>query len=110
MVLGVIAASAFTAAAAPAPPQQDRKPPTKPMITSPRLTSDTTPTFRFAARDGVTPTRHLRYRCALDSPELLVCPARYTPRLGIGTHVLLVVALDRAGNRSPLARATIKVF
>jgi YVTN family beta-propeller protein len=91
---------AFAASLSVAAVTGDRHPPTAPRVAGPRTTTKLTATYRFSARDNITPARQLRFRCAFDSPTLKACPRLDRTQLAVGQHVLRVQALDRAGNES----------
>jgi hypothetical protein len=57
-------------------------------------------TFRFSAKDRGTPTKRLKFRCAIDSKRLHACGSRLRARLPARRHVLRVRAVDPAGNES----------
>jgi hypothetical protein len=66
----------------------------------PRATRTGRTTFRFSATDRGTPSRRLRFRCAIDSKRLHACASRVRARLPARRHVLRVSAADPAGNES----------
>jgi hypothetical protein len=82
----------------PSPAQRrwrtDSRSPSKPKV------ARTGMTFRFSAKDRGTPTRRLRFRCAIDSKRLHGCSSRLHVRLPARRHVLRVRAVDPAGNQS----------
>jgi streptogramin lyase len=92
------------AAAAPAAPQ-----PTKPRVVGPRRTADRTPTFRFVSSERGVASGAIRFRCALRAGRLHSCPRRFTPTLGIGSHLLRAIAVDPHGRRSPTARVVVRI-
>jgi hypothetical protein len=57
-------------------------------------------TFRFSATDRGTPSRRLRFRCAIDSKRLHTCGSRVRWELPARRHVVRVRAVDPAGNES----------
>jgi streptogramin lyase len=83
--------------------------PTKPRILGPRQTTDRTPTFRFVSHEAGVRTRTLNFRCAVDRKRLHRCPARYTPRLGVGRHTLRARAVDPRGRLSRTSSARVSV-
>jgi hypothetical protein len=85
----------------------DRTAPSRPRVRGPRRTSRAAATYRFSAGDRATPAGRLRYLCALDRKPLRPCRTRQRQRLRVGRHVLRVLAVDLAGNRSALARVRI---
>lgn len=72
----------------------DSQSPSKPKVVRTGMT------FRFSATDRGTPTRRLRFRCAIDSKRLHGCASRLHVRLPARRHVLRVLAVDPAGNQS----------
>jgi hypothetical protein len=87
----------------------DVAPPTAPTITGPTVVRGSRAVYRFSARDAATSASRLQFRCAVDSAALHLCAARFVARLNHGAHVLRVLAVDLAGNRSPAARRRIRV-
>jgi hypothetical protein len=85
----------------------DTKAPSRPRVDGPANLSRARASYRFSARDAITPRRRLRFRCAFDSRRLKPCPARVTRRLAEGRHVLRVIAADEAGNISPTTSVSI---
>jgi hypothetical protein len=81
--------------------------PTRPQVIGPRRPSRARATYRFVARDSVDRARQLKFRCALDSRRLRPCSNRIARRISKGRHVLRVIAIDRAGNLSPVAAVQI---
>jgi hypothetical protein len=69
-------------------------------------TKDRTPTFTFTSNET-----NVRFECSLDGAAPTPCGSEFTtPKLSRGDHVLLVTAIDRAGNTDPSpARAEFKV-
>jgi len=82
--------------------------PAKPRVLGPRRTSDRTPTFRFVSSESGMRSGALRFRCSV-TRRLHPCPRRYTPNLGVGRHVLRVLAVDPGGRRSPTARVIVQI-
>jgi hypothetical protein len=78
----------------------DTTPPSKPRVAGPRRLERARATYRFSARDAVSPKRRLRFRCSFDSRRLKACKKSVTTRLSEGRHLLRVSALDEAGNTS----------
>ena len=72
--------------------------------TPPTSTSATTATFSFTGSDSRTLTENLEFECSLDGAAFESCesPAEFTD-LTRGAHVLLVRAIDLAGNIDPTA-------
>jgi len=116
----VVAAAVSRAAIHPVPaggigaatiggPGRDKTAPSAPRVLGPRQARSSTPVFRFRATDPDDAAASLRFRCAVDSPKLHACAARYRQRLEIGTHVLRVRAVDPAGNASRLTRITVQI-
>jgi hypothetical protein len=99
----------LVAAPAQARSKPDRTPPSAPVVIGPRLTEDTSPLYRFSARDRRTPASRLRYLCSVDSPTLRTCARQLVIPLRLGNHVLRVRAVDRAGNRSALTKVAIRI-
>jgi virginiamycin B lyase len=97
LALGLVLALAAGAAAA------RPRAPAAPSVAGPRSTSATTPVYRFKA------ARAVAFRCAFDSPRLHRCAARFSQRLRVGSHVLRVQAVGRAGrtSRVVVVRVTI---
>lgn len=56
-------------------------------------------TIRFSAKDRGTPSRRLRFRCAIDARLLHPCGSLVRVRLPARRHVLRVRAVDPAGNQ-----------
>jgi virginiamycin B lyase len=77
-----------------------------PTVVGPRTTADSTPTYRFVARGVPRP----RFDCGLDRQRLRRCPARITPHLSPGRHVLRVRTVDRDGRRSRTVSVRIVVL
>lgn len=65
----------------------------------PRVTRRGT-TLRFSSTDRGTPSRRLRFRCAIDTKRLHACGSRVRTRLSARRHVVRVRAVDPAGNES----------
>ena len=59
-------------------------------------------TLHFSAKDSGTPSRQLRYRCAIDSKRLHACGKSVRFRFPARRHVVRVRAIDPAGNESDL--------
>jgi hypothetical protein len=59
-------------------------------------------TIRFSATDRGTPSKRLRFRCAIDSKRLHACGSRLRVRLAARRHVVRVRAVDPAGNQSDM--------
>ncbi len=108
-------AHVFTVTAADQAGQRDASParvswivdgtaPSAPGVTGPRRLVRARVVFRFASRDSFDPPRRLKFRCAIDSRRLAPCASRVARRFSVGSHVLRVVAVDRAGN---VSRATV---
>jgi len=57
-------------------------------------------TLRFSAKDSGTPSRQLRYRCAVDAKRLHACGKSVRVRFPARRHVVRVRAVDPAGNES----------
>jgi hypothetical protein len=85
----------------------DRTGPSKPRVRGPRRTSRVRAAYVFSASDQVTSTTRLRFRCGFDRAPLRPCKRRHRQRLRLGRHLLRVVAIDAAGNRSSLARVRV---
>jgi hypothetical protein len=85
----------------------DSKSPSKPRVARSRRGKLTQ--FRFSARDVGTPTRRLRFRCAIDSKRLHACRSPYRVRLPAGRHVVRVSAVDPARNESSMRIARFLV-
>jgi hypothetical protein len=66
-------------------------------------------TYTFSSADEFAPTSAIRYRCSFDGAALHACDARYSQPLRPGSHVLRVVALDPAGNRSAPTKVSLTV-
>jgi len=64
-------------------------------------------TFHFSAKDSGTPSRQLRYRCAIDAKRLHACGKSVRFRYPARRHVVRVRALDPAGNESDLRIARL---
>ena len=96
-------------AAAVAGPSHRAARPAKPRIVGPRRTTDRSPTFRFVSHEAGLSTRAIRFRCGVDRKRLHRCPARYTPRLALGSHTLRARALDRRGRLSGTSTARVSV-
>jgi streptogramin lyase len=79
------------------------RPPAAPTVLGPPRTTLVQPVYRFRA------ARAVAFRCALDSRQLHRCPARYSPRLKPGRHVLRVRSVGRSGARSRIVAVTIQV-
>ena len=82
----------------------DSRSPSKPKV------ARTGMTFRFSAKDRGTPTRRLRFRCAIDSKRLHACGSRLRVRLPVRRHVLRVRAVDPAGNESAVKTVRFAVL
>lgn len=64
--------------------------------------SKATAVFRFGASEsGVTSQSGVTFVCRVDGEAFRGCPPRLVRRLGVGSHVLRVVATDAAGNADP---------
>jgi virginiamycin B lyase len=83
--------------------------PSKPRVLGPRKTSTNLVRYRFVSRERGLPVSAIRFRCAVDSPRLHACARRYRVKLGVGTHVLRVRALDRKRRKSPLATVHVTI-
>jgi hypothetical protein len=57
-------------------------------------------TLRLTAADRGTPSRRLRFKCAVDAKRLHACPSLLRLRLPARRHVLRARAVDPAGNES----------
>src|SRR5438477_13209373 len=84
--------------------------PSTPVVHGPRSTTDTTPTYRFSARENGVPAKRIHFLCAFDRPKLHACRARYSQRLSIGRHVLRVQAVDPAGFRSRIRKVRVTIL
>src|SRR3954469_15089050 len=84
--------------------------PTTPVVHGPRSTTDTTPTYRFSARESGVPARRIHFRCSFDRPKLHACRSRYSQRLSLGRHVLRVQAVDPAGRRSHIRKVRVTIL
>ncbi len=84
--------------------------PSTPVVHGPRSTTDTTPTYRFSARENGVPAKRIHFLCAFDRPKLHACRARYSQRLSIGRHVLRVQAVDPAGFRSRIRKVRVAIL
>ena len=80
-----------------------RTAPAAPSVSGPRTTTSQEPAFAFRAAGAV------RFLCAFDSPSLHGCTARYSQWLTVGSHVLRVQAVSRAGARSRVVSVTVAV-
>ncbi len=87
----------------------DGTPPTRPTVRGLRRTASRRPVYRFSARDALTASAELRFRCSVDSPRLHACSRVLRPRMQPGKHVLRVAALDKAGNMGTTARVVLRV-
>jgi hypothetical protein len=76
----------------------DNQRPSKPTVASRRRGRAIE--LRFSATDPGTPTRRLRFRCAVDGQPFHRCARRFRVRLPAGRHVVRVRAKDPAGNES----------
>jgi YVTN family beta-propeller protein len=97
LALGLVLALAAGAAAA------RPRAPAAPTVAGPRSTSATTPVYRFKA------ARAVAFRCAFDSPRLHRCAARFSQRLRVGSHVLRVQAVGRAGRTSRIVVVRVTI-
>jgi hypothetical protein len=88
----------------------DSRSPSRPRVVRLRRGNSTLTQFRFSSTDAGTPTRRLRFRCAVDSKRLHACGSRYRVRLPSGRHVLRVRALDPAGNQSGVSAVRVRVL
>jgi hypothetical protein len=81
----------------------DRTPPDTVITSGPSgLTSDRTPTFRFASTEPGS-----SFECRLDGGGFFVCSSPFTaPRLPAGRHTFEVRAIDPAGNIDPSPAST----
>jgi DNA-binding beta-propeller fold protein YncE len=107
--LACFAAATGLSVGAVAAPSRDGARPAAPRILGPRRTTDRSPTFRFVSHEAGLRTRSLRFRCAIDRKRLHRCPSRYTPRLGLGRHMLRVRAVDPRGRASRTSSARVSV-
>jgi hypothetical protein len=78
--------------------------PPAPTVTGPRETESTRPVFRFQSK-GAT-----GFRCAFDSRVLHRCKTPYSQALGVGSYMLRVQAMGRAGTRSRVVSATVRML
>lgn len=80
----------------PSPAQRrwriDTRPPSKPEVVHRKAS------VSFAAHDRGTPSKQIRFRCAVDSRRFHACSRRV--RVPAAAHVLRVRAVDPAGNES----------
>jgi len=76
----------------------DTQSPSRPKVAISRLKRRTD--ANFSATDSGTPSKRLRYRCAIDSKRLHACASDLRLRLPARRHVLRVRAVDPAGNES----------
>jgi hypothetical protein len=74
----------------------DTQSPSKPKVIRKRMI------LGFSAKDQGTPSRRLRFRCAIDAKTLHACGARVRLRFPARRHILRVRAVDPAGNWSDL--------
>jgi hypothetical protein len=116
---GLILIAAAASAAALAPTglgrggvvPRDHTPPPAPTVDGGSRIDDLTPAFHFTAKDDRTPPTQIRFRCAIDSTVLRPCShvTRASAPLSFGPHLLLVRALDHAGNASKITRYAFTV-
>jgi hypothetical protein len=85
----------------------DNHGPSKPTVVVSRRQGKTE--LRLSATDRGTPSKQLRFRCAIDSKRLHACASRFRLRLPAGRHFLRVRAADPAGNESSLKIARFVV-
>jgi hypothetical protein len=78
----------------------DTQEPSKPNVAVARRPGGSRMELRISATDRGTPGDRIRFRCKIDAKPFHACSARVRLRLRPGRHVLRVVALDPAGNRS----------
>ncbi len=88
----------------------DRTAPARPKVSGPRKTRSSRVTFRFSATDIDNTATELHYRCSLSGGSLRACAARVSAKLAPGRHTVRVQAIDVAGNKSPIAKATVLVL
>lgn len=74
----------------------DTQSPSKPKVIRTRTT------LRFSARDRGTPSKRVRFRCAIDAKRLHACGSSLRVRFPFRRHVVRVRAVDPAGNESDL--------
>ncbi len=85
----------------------DNHGPSKPTVVVSRRQGKTE--LRIFATDRGTPSRLLRFRCAVDAKRLHACASHFRLRLPAGRHFLRVRAADPAGNESSLKIARFAV-
>lgn len=88
----------------------DRTAPGKPRVRGPKTTRNARVVFRFSASDVDNTAAEVRYRCSLTGGSLRPCRARISVKLRPGRHTVRVQAIDVAGNKSPIAKATVLVL
>jgi hypothetical protein len=84
----------------------DTLPPRRPSIRGPRLFQRARVVYRLSTTDNVDRKKQLRLRCSLDRRRFRACSQRLALWVRPGRHVLKIVAIDRTGNVSDVARAT----